>query len=117
MSDKKNVKTRQVVTAHPSSLKHSNSNNAQSTSFWTKLKRNWSITVATLLSVVWISFCVYLARQSDLNPIELPLIELATLLSAVSLPLIIIWVICLVVMRANPIEENYRSLEAEFSRK
>tara|TARA_R110002096_G_scaffold435927_1_gene664275 strand:- start:43984 stop:46557 length:2574 start_codon:yes stop_codon:yes gene_type:complete len=112
MSDKKSVKTRQVVTAHPSSLKHSNSNNAQSTSFWIKLKRNWSIAVAALLSAVWVSFCVYLGKISDLDILQLPLIELATFLSAVSLPLIMIWIVCLVVMRINPVEENYRSLEA-----
>mgnify|MGYP000524804406 CR=1 FL=1 len=111
MSDKKKTKTRQVVTAHPSSLKHSNSNNVHSTTFWSKVKRNWAIVVATLLSVVWISFCAYLSNQSDLNISEIPLIEIATLFSAASLPLIMIWTICLVVMRINPIEENYRSLE------
>ncbi|MEZ5757057.1 MAG: hypothetical protein R3D86_02420 [Emcibacteraceae bacterium] len=111
MSDKKGIKTRQVVTAHPSSLKHSNLNSVENLSFWNKFKRRWPVYFAGLITICWISFCVYIAKNSGINLASMPLMELSAILSGVMLPLVLIWILCLVLIRVNPIEENYRALE------
>lgn len=112
MSDKNNVKTRQVVTAHPSSLKHSNSNTLEKSGFWTKLVRNWPVMISLALTLSWGSFCAYLAFSTALNFQNLTLIEMATISTGAILPLILIWLTCLVVVRINPVDDNYRALEA-----
>lgn len=111
MSDKKNVKTRQVVTAHPSSLKHSNSNNMENKSIRATLKRQWPAVLTCLISISWLSFCGYMAVNSDINFQTTSLIDLSTILSGAILPLVVIWVICLVLIRINPLQENYHALE------
>ncbi len=111
MSDKKNAKTRQVVTAHPSSLKHSNTNTEKSKTLLSKLKSNWPIAVASVLSITWISFLAYIAVNAGFGMSNISLVEISTIVSVAILPLILLWVLCLVLIRMNPIEENYRSLE------
>lgn len=111
MSDKKNVKTRQVVTAHPSSLKHSNSNSTGNKSVWAVLKQQWPVLLACFASFSWISFCVYLAINSAFDFQNTSLLDLSTILSGAILPLVVVWVICLVLIRINPLQEDYRALE------
>ena len=111
MSDKKKVKTRQVVTAHPSSLKHSNTNVVEPTSIWFKLKKHWPITMATILSMAWLGLLGFAASTTGFNLAESTLVDLSMIVSVAMLPMILIWVLCLVIIRVNPIEENYRSLE------
>lgn len=112
MSDKNNVKTRQVVTAHPSSLKHSNSNAIEKSGFWAKLTRSWPIMISLVLTATWISFCTYLAFNASFDLPNLSLIELSTLCSGAVLPLILVWLTCLVIVRINPLNDNYRALES-----
>lgn len=112
MSDKKEAKTsNRVVTAHPSSLKHSNANVTEQSGIWSKIWRNWPITVATTLSVIWISFCGYYLFNAGIDIAQIPALEVAALVTGMSMPLVLIWLLCLVLIRLNPIEENYRSLE------
>ncbi|MBT7583285.1 MAG: hypothetical protein HN572_10000, partial [Kordiimonadaceae bacterium] len=111
MSDKNSAKTRQVVTAHPSSLKHSNSNKVETNSLWSKIVRNWPITIASIVSISWITLCSYYLLYSAPEIQNMSIIELSTIASATALPLVMIWIICLVLIRINPIEDNYRSLE------
>ncbi len=112
MSDKKKANTdSQVVTAHPSSLKHSNANLEKRSGIWASIWRNWQITAAVIVSAAWIFLCVYYAVTSGVTPLTMPISELATLISGMALPLVLVWLLCLVLIRLNPIEENYRSLE------
>lgn len=111
MSENKNVKTRQVVTAHPSSLKHSNSNNTVKSGFWAKVFPHWPISLSILLSISWVSFCIYLGLNADISTSSLSLMELSSIVSGATLPLVMLWVLCLIIIRINPIAENYRSLE------
>ncbi|MBT5072383.1 MAG: hypothetical protein HOM63_01495 [Kordiimonadaceae bacterium] len=111
MSDKNSAKTRQVVTAHPSSLKHSNSNKVETNSLWSKIVRNWPITIASIVSISWITLCSYYLLYSAPEIQNMSIIELSTIASATALPLVMIWIICLVLIRINPIEDNYRSRE------
>ncbi len=112
MSEKKNVKKRQVVTTHPSSLKHSNSNLAEPKSLWSKLTGNWHLTLAILLSVGWVSFIAYFTNKNAIDIASFSLIELSTMLSGVVLPMVVVWLICLVLTRINPASENQRLLES-----
>ncbi|MBT6033804.1 MAG: hypothetical protein HOH19_14610, partial [Kordiimonadaceae bacterium] len=102
MSEKKNIKTRQVVTAHPSSLKHSNSNLEENSGLWAKITRNWPISLASLLSISWITFCVMISDSSEFVLRDSTLIEISTVLSGAFLPLIMIWIFALVLIRINP---------------
>lgn len=111
MSDKNNVKTSQVVTAHPSSLKYSNSNKVETTSLWSKLIRNWAITISSMISISWITLCSYYLLNTASGIQDMSIIELSTIASGALLPLMMVWIICLVLIRINPIEDNYRSLE------
>lgn len=112
MSDKKKAKTSsQVVTAHPSSLKHSNANVTKKSGIWAKIWRNWPISIATLLSVAWVFLCGFYTLETQLVFSQLAVLEIAAIVSGMAMPLVLIWLICLVLIRLNPIEENYRSLE------
>ncbi|MBT5186289.1 MAG: hypothetical protein HOM01_05750 [Kordiimonadaceae bacterium] len=111
MSEKKNIKTRQVVTAHPSSLKHSNSNLEENSGLWAKITRNWPISLASLLSISWITFCVMISDSSEFVLRDSTLIEISTVLSGAFLPLIMIWIFALVLIRINPLAENQHALE------
>lgn len=110
MSDNNNVKTRPVVTAHPSSLKHSNSNQNVNGGFWAGVMRHWPITLSTILSIAWLFAIVYYTLNSN-SIAELELIEIAMFITAATMPLVILWLICLVVIRVNPVEDNHRELE------
>ncbi len=117
MSDKKEAKTsNRVVTAHPSSLKHSNANVTEQSGIWSKIWRNWPITVAATLSIIWISFCGYYLFNAGINIVQIPILEIAALITGMTMPLVLVWLLCLVLIRLNPIEENYRSLEKGLDR-
>ncbi|MCC3860793.1 hypothetical protein [Pseudemcibacter aquimaris] len=106
MSENKGARSRQVVTAHPSSVKHSNTNELPKKSF----VRNWPVTLSSLLSVIWLSVCIFYLANSSYE-FGGNIVEIASLIMGVSAPIIIIWMICLVILRINPIEENRRALE------
>lgn len=112
MSDNKNVKTRPVVTAHPSSLKHSNSNKNVKGGFWAALLRHWPITLSALLSLAWLGGMAYYVQATNISFAEIELIEASMLITAATMPLIILWLICLVFIRINPVEEDRRALES-----
>lgn len=112
MSDKKKAATSsQVVTAHPSSLKHSNANVTEQPGIWSKIWHNWPLSMVTLLSVIWVSLCGYYIFISQLDFTQMPIVEFAAIVAGMSMPLVLLWLLCLVLVRINPIEENYRSLE------
>ena len=111
MSDKNSANTRQVVMAHPSSLKHSNSNKVETTSLWSKIVRNWPITISSMISISWITLCSYYFLYSTNDIQNISITELSTIASGVVLPLVMVWIVCIVLLRINPIEDNYISLE------
>jgi DNA repair exonuclease SbcCD ATPase subunit len=106
MSENKNIRKHPVVTKHPSSLNHSNSNNIENISIWSKLVQLWPMTIATCLSIGWIIYCFYVAQYSKLVFIDLPISEFSSLLSGVMLPLIMLWLLCLVLIRIDPAKEK-----------
>lgn len=110
MSDNKNIKTSQVVTTHPSSLKHSNINSPQKMSLWSKLSNAWPVSIAIILSILWISSCFFIAKELNLNMENLSIIELSSVFSAAILPIIMLWLICLALLRINPLKESHHSL-------
>ncbi len=110
MSDSKNIKARQVVTAHPSSLKHSNTNSVENLSLWSKLVNIWPVTISTILTIAWLTFCGFIASNGYIDITGLSIIELSSLFSAVFIPLIMLWLICIALMRTNPLSGNQHSL-------
>lgn len=110
MSDNKSARTRQVVTAHPSSVKHSNVDQTSEKGVFAPIFRNLPVTFAVLFSIAWTLLCGFYIQNSDYS-FNGNLIELSSLITAVSAPIIIVWLICLVILRVNPIADHRRALE------
>lgn len=112
MSDNKNVKARPVVTEHPSSLKHSNSNQDVNGGFWASISRHWPVTLSIFLSLAWISGIAFYLFETNFSFQKIELIETSMVITGATIPLVIFWLICLVLIRINHPEENKRALES-----
>ncbi|MDG1995385.1 MAG: hypothetical protein P8J14_02735 [Emcibacteraceae bacterium] len=111
MSENKNVRQNPVVTAHPSSLKHPKSNAKEERSLWESFAAHWSVALSSILTIFWLSFCVFYVITGPIIISNLTPVELSMLITGGFIPLVFVWLICLITLKINPIEANHRALE------
>ncbi|WP_321391771.1 hypothetical protein [Emcibacter sp.] len=106
------LKKDQVVTPHPSSLKHNRVNISREVGLKAWLKSYWPMLFSTVLSVVWIAACISLFLSSDRQLDRIPLYELAGLLAGAMLPLMVVWLMTLAFLRVTPLREERLALSS-----
>ena len=112
MSDNKNVKARPVVTEHPSSLKHSNSNQDVNGGYWASISHHRPVTLSIFLSLALISGIAFYLYETNFSLQKIELIETSMVITGATIPFVIFWLLCLVLIRINHLEENKRALES-----
>ncbi|WP_417317835.1 hypothetical protein [Emcibacter sp.] len=102
----------QVVTPHPSSLKHHKVNITREAGTKAWLKTYWPMLTSTVLSILWVGACISLFLTSDRQLDRMPLYEMAGLLAGAMLPLMVIWLMTLAFLRVTPLREERLALSS-----
>ncbi|MCF8473612.1 MAG: hypothetical protein K9G26_02865 [Emcibacter sp.] len=74
------------------------------------IQRFWPLMLSFILSMIWITICVWWFFDSDKTIARMPLYETGGLMAGASLPLILIWLIALVFLRTDPLRDQRTAL-------
>lgn len=73
-------------------------------------QRFWPLLLSATLSLIWIGICLWWFMDSGKTLTRMPLYETGGLMAGASLPLILIWLMALVYLRADPLRDHRTAL-------